>query len=609
MSPAPKINGRVINSETLSEFDINEHLSPGVYLKEGFWHVIFHAPHNALDVQIVGDFTRWDCDAVTLKPTPNGKFWYLKVKQDSQGFRPADGDFYKFRVRYSSSDDWFYFQDPAARCIESTSLSGKSIVYDSKSYQWHETLWERPDWEYYLIYQLHALRFTSRNPHLAPLQRIQEEIPYIKNTGVTAIQLLPLNAFSGSVSWGYNGTFFYAIETSYGSPNDLKALVDTAHQHGLAVILDIVLNHIGNADNILWQIDKEEYVSGDTEWGPMLNFGSDVARHFLIQYLLYFAQEFHIDGFRFDMSHILHKGNTWTAYVRQPGKYSGWSFIKELRYKLKQIDPKILLIAEELPNNWHVTKSHVNSSWCEDDHGPFDSQWCDDFHDNCKAVIAGDHLDKLKKALTYFGDNWHEALIYTESHDEVGNTNSRIAKIGRDGMGWNMSQLAAPLTILARGIPMIFMGQEGGEWMQFGQAGEPAEGGSWWDHRLNLEAYETSTYQQKILAWYRAIMAIRKNDMRSFSQGNIILHHIHDQNGIVAFSRGNEKYLIILNFRGSTWWNYSIGVSGRYKEIANTSWPPFNISGFTEATRHGDHYNQIVDVHIPAYGALILERY
>ncbi|TAA41752.1 alpha-amylase family glycosyl hydrolase [Corallincola spongiicola] len=598
-----------IAASLLSEYDIFEHYAPGLVVEQDQWYAVFHVASHAVEVQLLGDFTDWEINPIELSVLPSKKFWYYRSVSKAGSVRPKDGERYRFRVKYQANGLWFYYQDPAARRLEHTGLDGNSLV-SASDYPWQDGDWQRPGWEYYCIYQLHPLRFSGRYPELNPLQTVTAELPgYIKNTGATALQLLPVNAFAGNVSWGYNGTFFYAIEDSYGSPDDLKKLVDTAHQNGMAVILDVVLNHIGNRDNVLWQLNQAEYVSGDTAWGPMLNFGSDVTRHFLINSLLYLAKEFHIDGFRFDMTHILHQGNTWANHVRYPGGVSGWPFIKELRYRMKQLDPNLLLIAEELPDNWYVTKEHTHSNWGGDWHGPFDAQWCDSFHDHAKSVLAGGHLDELRKVLTPFGDNWQDAVNYTESHDEVGNEDKRVAKIGRNGMGWNMSQLAAAMTIFSRGIPMIFMGQEGGEWLQFGQNGRPEGGGSWWDHRLSLTTYETMPYQQKILLWFQRMFEIRKANMGAFSWSDIEICHLHNDNGIAAFTRDGGKYLIVLNFGPTTWWHYSVGVSGYYKELANTSWPAFNIWDFTEATRHGDQHHDIQDLHIPAYGAVVLERY
>ena len=593
---------------TMTEHEIFNNHAPGFYFQDSHWMAIFHAPKNAIEVQLVGGFTDWGNNPLNLTRLDSKKFWYLKLKPVQFTKQPSTGDHYKFRIRFENNGEWHWKQDPAARNIESTSFDSNSIV-TKDTYCWNDQSWRRPGWEYYAIYQLHPKRFTDRN-NLPPLLSVETEIKsYIRRLGATAVQLLPLNAFSMDDSWGYNGVFLYAIETSYGKPDDLKKLVDTCHQNGIAVILDVVLNHSGNRDNILWNIDSDEYFSGDTDWGPMINFASDVTRHFLIQNLIYLAKEYHIDAFRFDMTHILHKGNQWVNHVKYPGKSSGWSFIKELRHRVKSIDPGILFIAEELPDNWYVTSKQVESSWSGDFHGPFDSQWSDAFHDNVKAVIKGASLDQLANALTEMGDSWHAALNYTESHDEVGNTNQRIAQVARDGRGWNITQVAAAITFLARGIPMIFMGQEGGEWVQFGQDGSAPSGGNWWDHRLNITAYEQDSRQNKILLWYQKMIAIRQEHSWVFANSDISIVHIHNDNGVAAFTRDSGKYLIILNFKGNVFSDYNVGVHGFYKEIANTSWPAFNIFDDEEVTRGGDWHHQIHSVPIPAYGTVILERY
>jgi len=205
-------------------------------------------------------------------------------------------------------------------------------------------------------------------------------------------------------------------------------------------------------------------------------------------------------------------------------------------------------------------------------------------------------------------------VIYTESHDEVGNTDDRIAKRGRDGKGWEMSQIAAAGTILGRGIPMIFMGQEAGESMQFGQDDKkldqynPGTGDTWWDDRLDLKAYEDDPGRSKVREWYRRMFEIRRDDATSFAWPDIAVTHVHHDNGVLAFTRNGGKYLIVLNFRGNSWAQYNVHVSGRYRELANTSWPAYNLGGYQERTRHGDQAQQIDEVPVPAYGVVVLRR-
>ncbi len=590
---------------------------PGFYKQGDQWYAIIHAKPAVTRVRLVGDFTNGESKAVDLNKTPDGKFWWFKGTDANFARPPASGDKYQFMLNEGGGPNQLQ-QDPAARNVENSGLGSKSIVTVSSDYPWGDTGWHSPEWKRHVIYQLHPLRFTERNTGLNPLQQITEELnkngnnDYLNNLGITTIQLLPINEFPMDHSWGYNPSFFYAVESAYGQPDDLKKLVDTAHQHGISVILDVVYNHGSPSDNILWTTDDATYYDGDTVWGPMVNFDNDVARHFFVQNIVYLAREYHIDGFRFDFTRPIH--NQSDGNIRRPGSGGGWNFLREIRAKTKAVHPGIILIAEELPNTWWVTKERIDSSWGGDWHGPFDAQWTDAFHDHFKAVLTGGHLDHLKNVFTVFGDSWQDALVYTESHDEVGNTDDRIAKRACDGKGWEMDQIAAAGTILARGIPMIFMGQEAGEWMQFGQDDgklkdyNPGTGDTWWDDRLNLSEYENDVGRGKVRQWFKKIIEIRKNDPAAFAWNNISITHIHDGNGTVAFTRDNGKYLVVLNFRGRDWRNYRVGVSGRYRELANTSWPEFNLGGYPERTRGGAQAFRINDVPIPAYGAIVLKR-
>ena len=286
-----------------------------------------------------------------------------------------------------------------------------------------------------------------------------------KDLGVTAIQLLPVNEFAGDIGWGYNPSFFYAVESAYGTPDQLKPLVDTAHRQRRSPSSSTwCFNHGGSSDNILWQIAQNDihhgtYYDGDTVWGPMVNFDNDVARHFFVQNIVYLAREFHIDGFRFDFTRPIH--NPDDGNIRLRGSGGGWQFLREIREKVKAVDPQHP--ADRRGAAQHLAGDRARMSAMPGPatgtgrstrSGPTASTIAS------SAVLTGGHLDELCEAFTGFGDSWQDAVVYAESHDEVGNTDDRIAKRGRDGKGWEMEQLAAAGTILARGIPMLFMGQE-----------------------------------------------------------------------------------------------------------------------------------------------------
>jgi 1,4-alpha-glucan branching enzyme len=229
---------------------------PGFYQEADQWYAILHTRPGVTGVRLSADFTDGDTRAVELTPTPDGKFWWFKGSAARFARSPRAGDCYRFVLTLSDGTTT-RSQDPAARRVESSNLAACSLVTVSTDYGWGDVAWRRPGWDYYQIYQLHPLRFSNRNAALTPLQRVTEELngngrdDHLARLGATAVQLLPVNEFPGDLSWGYNPSFFYAVESSYGTPDQLKALVDTAHRQGRAVILDVVVNHGGSGDNIL----------------------------------------------------------------------------------------------------------------------------------------------------------------------------------------------------------------------------------------------------------------------------------------------------------------------------------------------------------------------
>jgi len=599
-----------------------EKQAPGFYKEGDMWYAIIHVPASVQRVRLFGDFTNARANAIDLTQTPDKQYWWFLGSDASFARPPRAGDRYAFLI--GQDPDTVIRQDPAARRVIDTDRakqsgipldSPRSIVTLGTAYSWHDGEWTRPAWYRHIIYELHPLRFTDRNQDadgkpLTPFQQITEELnhngtrDYLNRLGVTAIELMPVNEFNGWMGWGYNPSFFYAIESNYGTPDQLKELVDTAHRHGIAVIFDVVYNHGGNDDNILWVIAQKDihdgtYYDGKTQWGPLVNFDNPVTRHFFAHNAAYLAKEFHLDGIRFDFTRPIHIDDDWNITKRGSG--GGWDFLREIRAKVKAVDPGIVLIAEELPNDWYVTREDIDDTIPGDQHAPFDAQWSDPFHDEFEEVLKGGHLDKMKAVLASYGDSWQDAVVYTESHDEAGNVDGRVARIARDGKGWPLSQVAAAGTLLARGIPMVFMGQESGEREQFKIDHN--------DKRLPLNDYETDSGRTKVREWYARMMEIRKNDPTSFAWPNIQITHIHDGNGVIAFTRNDGKYLVVLNFKGKGWDQYKVGVSGRYRELANTSWPKFNVGGVLERSRGGDQALPVDDgISIPPYGAVVLRR-
>lgn len=577
---------------------------PGAYERSGQLRFALHAPGAAL-AQVVGEWTGWDATPLPMRSTRDGTYWWAQVPVDElqgalPGGRPhaADGDYhgtlYKFVV------DGRMVQDPAAGWVESSAPASASRLLRPGAFTWSDAGWRIPDRDHLIVYQLHPGRFSNRFGHLPPLDRVAREVDdpagYLRDLGVTALLLMPVNEVATRNSWGYDPAFFYAIEEAYGGPEALKRLVDTCHRHGIAVLLDVVFNHAGTADNALWTVAPESYFAGDTEWGAMVNFRHPQSRHFFEQNLVYLQREFHVDGFRLDHTFtILHSDEArWP--VRRPGPGGGWEFLHGLRHALHtQADGACHLMAEHLPNEWGVTNFG----------GPMDTQWCDAFHDNlelaCRRLPAMDQLREALLTTHQLCDEWFNATNYAESHDEVGNEPDRVANLAGFGQGLRMAKVAGAAALLSRGIPMLFMGAEAGEWRQF-RIGD--------EQPLDLDSYLREP-GRRVRDWWRALFRLRDDDNLR-GPAPLAVHFAADQ--LLALSRGQAgDFFAVLNFGG---WSGRRSLAqlnlpdGRYQERLNSTWPEFAVehedthgNGGAGARLHrGD------SLEIPDYGIVVLRR-
>lgn len=568
---------------------------PGAYDEGGDIRVALHAP-AAARVEVVGE---WSPQPLPMKSTRDGAYWWARIPK--AGLGDYHGRKYRFRM-----DETVFTQDPAAGWVESSWNQAWSRLVRSDKFVWQDQNWQRPGREYLSIYQVHPRRFTNRFPNDPPLKRLTREISeqggYLRDLGITAILLMPLNEVGTENSWGYDPAYFYAIENDYGGPDALKELVNTCHQNGLAVLLDVVFNHAGTTDNILWSLAQQTFFDGDTEWGAMVNFDHPQCVHFFAQNLVYLAKEYHLDGFRLDHTGtIVHSAawDQWSRYVKQLGSGGGWDFLHALRSTLhSQVDSRCLLMAEHLPNEWSLTNFG----------GPMDTQWCDDFHDVLVKACRGEWImpalaNALKLSHTAC-DDWYKVTNYPESHDEVGNTDDRIANVAGWGRGLRMSKVAAAATLLSRGIPLFFMGAESGEHRQF-KMGQSTT--------LDLDHYLLDDDKGRVRGWWRQLLRLRRNPAIS-GPAPVDVRFADGQ--LLAFSRGNRgDYFVLLNFGAWTRWHpldyLNLG-DGVFRELWNSTWPAFAINGEQE----DEHTNGGRDarvtrsnwLQIPDYGVIILER-
>jgi 1,4-alpha-glucan branching enzyme len=573
---------------------------PGVWVAGDQLRFAVHCP-TAAALELVGEWTGWEEQPIALASTRDGTYfwgqWPIASVTAPLGRASFHGTLYKLRLNQVQ-----LVQDPAADWVESSDPAKASRLVDHGHYVWQTSDWQRPSWDSLIVYQLHPSRFAQR-AGLRGLDGITRELAepagYLRTVNASALLLMPTCEFAGDVGWGYNPSFFYAVESSYGGPDALKRLVDTCHRQGIAVLLDVVFNHAGTSDNVLWTVASGSFFDGDTEWGAMINFDHPQVRHFFERNLIHFMRQYRVDGFRFDFTRVIRYGDTRTDFVRVPGSGGGWEFMHGLRRAVHAEDARCLFMAENLPNDWDLTRYG----------GPMDTQWCDDFHDRLVDAARGwsvlDQLAVAMRSSELYCNQWYEPTNYPESHDEVGNLPNRIASVGMPGQGYRRNKVAAAATLFSRGVPMWFMGAEAGEWRQFSKDG---------DTPLDLDAYEADASAQQLRNWWRDLCRLRRNNDRIQGPAPLRVHFV-DQ-GLLGLSRGDGADLfVLLNFSGWSGWRALSELNlpdGDYKELLNSTWGNYRVASETEDEHSNGgwdaHLNRASWLNVPDYGVVVLEK-
>ncbi len=439
--------------------------------------------------------------------------------------------------------------DPASH-FQPKGVFGPSKVVDHEKYVWKDNSWRGLEFKDLVFYEVHVGTFTPQGT----LNAMKERIAELADFGVTAVELMPVTQFSGNRGWGYDGVFPFALQNTYGEPDDLKALVDECHKHHLAVFLDFVYNHIGPEGNILE--DYAPYFTNKrmTTWGPTLNIdssnGSGVRNYFL-ENTLHWFRDYHIDGIRLDA--IL-----WI--VDNSPKH----FLAELNQAVKKYSQEtgrqMYMIAETGYNEPTVLTSSEAGGY------GFDAQWLDDYHHALFSALTGEnrsyyvdftkieHLaDALTDAYVYVKkppefrrrkpeESFRQIpasklVVFSQNHDQIGNRlqGDRLTAIS----GLEAAKVAAGLVLLSPYIPLIFMGEEYGETTPFlfftnyqdkglGEAIREGRKKEFTDFHWtgnvpdpqNIECFTKSKIKwekrsqgvnSKIAEYYKALISLRKN--------------------------------------------------------------------------------------------------
>lgn len=425
------------------------------------------APH-AHAVFVTGTFDGWAQDETPLARDGDGSSgsWSADVPDVGPGTE------YRFTIRTPDGD--LSRLDPYARQV--TNSIGNAVVYDPHGFDWGESAFEMPAWNDLVIYEMHIGTFGAQGDQRGDFDGAIGRLPHLRELGIGAIQVMPPFEFAGDISWGYNPAHPFAIESGYGGPDAFKRFIRAAHDEGIAVIVDVVYNHLGPSDLDLWRFDGWAENGGGgiyfyndgralTPWGATRpDFGRGEVRAYLRDNALTWLEDFRCDGLRFDSTvHI----RTVDGRIDDPGDWldDGWSFMAWINDEIRRHQPWKLTIAEDMRTDPTLIEPTSEGG------AGFGAQWDPGFvHPVRRALTAANDSERDIGAVVRAirGDGRGPAstrVIYTESHDEVANGFTRLPEAihpGEAASWWarKRTSIGSALVLTSPGIPMLFQGQE-----------------------------------------------------------------------------------------------------------------------------------------------------
>ncbi|PSB18958.1 alpha-amylase [Phormidesmis priestleyi ULC007] len=502
------------------------------------------APYNK-GVSLVGSFSDWK-----EIPMQKGEDGYFRVNVDLK-----DGTYqYKFRVQSKSwffePDQWVDVTDPYATDVDGKSASENAIAHikDGQrivdTYVWQHDDQPLPADRELVIYELHIADFSggeANHDGHGTYQDAIAKLDYLSDLGVNAIELMPVKEYPGDYSWGYNPRHFFAPESSYGETAQLKQLIDECHGRGMRVIMDGIYNH-SEASAPLTQIDHDYWYhhqprDPDNNWGPEFNYEkydenlqTYPARRFIGEVVRYWVREFHIDGIRYDAARQIANYDFMRWIVQEAkGTAGGKPFYN---------------VAEHIPETTSITNVD----------GPMDGCWHDSFYHCILEHITGDtfDLERLKDVLDCKRQGFMGAtnvVNYLTNHDH----NHVMAELGdRDILGeeaFRRVKLGVSLLMTAVGIPMLWMGEE------FGEYHYKTQDQSKIDWTLLI-----GDLNQNLRGYYKGLIALREHNHALYTE-KIAFFHENPDSKVLAYTRWNgegARVVVVANFSDQFLGGYSV---------------------------------------------------
>lgn len=367
--------------------------------------------------------------------------------------------------------------DPASH-FQPDGVHGPSQVVDHAAFAWTDSEWSGLSLRSMIMYEVHTGTFTPEGTFDA----ITSRLGYLKDLGINAIELMPVAQFPGDRNWGYDGVYPYAVQNSYGGPEGLKRLVDACHRMGMAVILDVVYNHLGPEGNYLWDYGPYFTDRYRTPWGDAINYDgaySDEVRSYFIGSALHWVSEYHLDALRIDAIHGIFDSSA-KPFLQELGE--------AVHARADELGRKVYVIPESDLNDVRVVKPVATGGY------GLDAQWNDDFHHCLHTLLTGERsgyyedfgaVEQMAKAYRegfVFSGQYssyrkrrhgssskdrpaHQFVVCSQNHDQVGNRagGDRLSKL----VSFEALKLAAGCVLLSPAVPLLFMGEEYGETAPF----------------------------------------------------------------------------------------------------------------------------------------------
>jgi 1,4-alpha-glucan branching enzyme len=532
----------------------------------------------AQDVFAAGTFNGWRPEAHPFRSEGDG-LWEVDVPG------AKIGDQYLFVITAAGERLWR--RNPYAS--EVVNSAGNAIIHDP-AFDWTGDAFVMPPWNELVIYEMHVGTFNDApGEDLGNFQDILPKLPYLRELGINAIQIMPVVEFATDCSWGYNPAQPFSVESALGGPQGLYQFVKAAHGYGIAVFLDVVYNHFGPSDLDLWRFDGWSDPDHDggiyfydndrarTPWGGTRpDYGRPEVREFICDNARFWLNKYHLDGLRFDSVVNIRNRN---GSNNDPGGDlpEGWSLLQRINEEVRASQPWKITIAEDLQNNEWITKD------AQDGGAGFGSQWDAGFvHPIRQAITTRDDPDRdlvaVREALCHrYDTDSVRRVIYTESHDEVANGHQRVPEEiwpGNAGSWYSRkrSTLGAALVFTAPGIPMIFQGQEFLEDSYF--------------RDVDLLDWSKLKTYAGIQLLYRDLIRLRRNwfDQTRGLRGQYLnVHHTNNADKLIAFHRWEnggpgDDVLVVANFADRSYDSYTLGCprAGQWRVRFNSDWQGYS---------------------------------